>query len=139
MPEKNHPEKSDALPPVNKAETTSAHETTQSTIVVTTDVDSGLTPAEKKTLAESPIDDSFEEGDSVQVVDSAAPIVIEPTINASRSAWGVGLEILKLFLIPILILAAFAGGIAMIGVAQRNDWISSGNDGEASQVGMASD
>lgn len=138
MPEKNHPEKANSAPPIEAVASTGAQKTTASTTVVTTDADSGLTPAEKQSLKETPIDDSLDKDDSVQVVDSAAPIVVEPTINASRSAWGVGLEILKLFLIPILILAAFAGGIAMIGVAQRNDWISSGNGGEASQVGMAS-
>lgn len=138
MPEKNQPEKSNPSPPVEAVDATGAQKTIASTTVVTTDTESGLTPAEKQSLKETPIDDSPDEGDSVQVVDSAAPIVVEPTINASRSAWGVGFEILKLFLIPILIVAAFAAGIAMIGVAQRNDWISSGT-GESSQAAMAAD
>ncbi|MDA8562839.1 efflux RND transporter periplasmic adaptor subunit [Mariniblastus sp.] len=139
MPEKNQPEKSNPSPPVEVVDATGAQKTIASTTVVTTDTESGLTPAEMQSLKETPIDDSPDEGDSVQVVDSAAPIVVEPTINASRSAWGVGFEILKLFLIPILIVAAFAAGIAMIGVAQRNDWIVSDNGDGSSQAGMAVD
>ena len=139
MPEKNQPEKSNPSPPVEAVDATGAQKTIASTTVVTTDTESGLTPAEMQSLKETPIDDSPDEGDSVQVVDSAAPIVVEPTINASRSAWGVGFEILKLFLIPILIVAAFAAGIAMIGVAQRNDWIVSGNGDGSSQAAMAAD
>jgi Cu(I)/Ag(I) efflux system membrane fusion protein len=49
-------------------------------------------------------------------------------------------EILKLFLVPALIVGSFAAGIALLGLAQRNDWIESASAGDdASAVGATSE
>jgi Cu(I)/Ag(I) efflux system membrane fusion protein len=49
-------------------------------------------------------------------------------------------EILKLFLVPALIVGSFAAGIALLGLAQRNDWIESASAGDdTSAVGATSE
>ena len=78
------------------------------------------------------------ESDSVQVVDSLASAPAEeqqgPTV---RSKFGMSLEILKLFLVPAMIVGAFAIGIALLGLAQRNDWIQSASAGSDSNAAGA--
>ena len=78
------------------------------------------------------------ESDSVQVVDSIASAPAEeqqgPTV---RSKFGMSLEILKLFLVPAMIVGAFAIGIALLGLAQRNDWIQSASAGSDSNAAGA--
>jgi len=45
--------------------------------------------------------------------------------RSQQSAWSLALGFTRILLTPILILAAFAGGIAMLGMAQQNSWIQS--------------
>jgi len=85
-----------------------------------------------------PDTEAIENAITTQVVASVASFAGAPTNTATPSALGVSFEIVKLLLIPALILVAFATGILMIGVAQRNDWISS-NTGDESRVGATSD
>ena len=78
--------------------------------------------------------------DSIQIVDAAAPELTDSANQAQRSVAGMSLEILKLFLIPALIVFAFAVGIALLGLAQRNNWIESASAGnESSSVGTTSE
>ena len=80
------------------------------------------------------------ESESMQIVDAAAPVVSAVTPTAKRSAVGMTLEILKLFLVPFLILLAFAAGIALLGFAQRFDWIESTSAGnESNAIGTTSE
>ena len=78
----------------------------------------------------------------VQVVSSVATPTVEeePTQRTGRSKFGMSLEILKLFLMPALIVGAFAVGIALLGLAQRNKWIqpaSAGGESSATESAAA--
>ncbi len=70
-----------------------------------------------------------------------ATVVAEPTpVMAGRTATDMFLELLRVFSIPALILAAFVVGIALLGVAQRAGWIQSASgDGDSSAVGTTSE
>lgn len=87
-------------------------------------------------LEESPTSDLMpeSESDEVQIVDASAPANSGASNQARRSGLGMSLEILKLFLLPAMIVAAFAVGIAMLGLAQRNGWIGSASVGRDSSV-----
>lgn len=78
-------------------------------------------------LEELPTSNSMAEieSESVHVVDAAAPVVVETSNRPKRSVVGMSLEVLRLFLAPALIIGAFATGIALLGMAQRNEWIKS--------------
>ncbi len=138
MAENKNSEHADGSKPVEAEAVTPNAESVDinSTIVTTTDdvASEASLPIEQLQSAEP---DSA--CDAVEVVEIMQPTVVEPTPTARRSAFEASLEVLKLFLIPALILAAFAGGIAMIGVAQRNDWITSANGDDTSQIGTTSD
>lgn len=140
MLEKKKLEEPVAVTPVEAKAANNADQFASSTIVVSPESDSGVTPEEKRAAADAPIEDCLEANGSVQVFDRATPVVTEPTRNDSRSAQSIAIEAFKLVLIPAFILASFAAGIAMIGVAQRNDWIESASAGsESSAVGTTSE
>jgi Cu(I)/Ag(I) efflux system membrane fusion protein len=84
----------------------------------------------------------FDATDAVQIVDGAAPAA-SSTEPQTKNSWLIPIwEVSKLFLIPVLILAACIGSIAILGFAQRSNWIASANgngrDG-SSQVGLTSE
>lgn len=55
-----------------------------------------------------------------------SPEAASPKPRESRRSWrAMSLEVLRILLAPALIVAAFAAGIALLGLAQRNGWIQS--------------
>ncbi|MFT5303582.1 MAG: Cu(I)/Ag(I) efflux system membrane fusion protein, partial [Mariniblastus sp.] len=69
-----------------------------------------------------------------------ASVRVAPTNLAQRSGFDMSLEIFKLFLIPVLIVGAFAIGLLLLGLAQRNDWIESASAGnETGEIGKTSE
>jgi membrane fusion protein, copper/silver efflux system len=101
----------------------------RSTPVVVTTNESSIESAKDKIvpLEELPTSNSMAEieSKSVQIVDAAAPVVVETSNKPKRSVARMSLEIFRLFLAPALIVGAFAAGIALLGIAQRNEWIKS--------------
>lgn len=80
------------------------------------------------------------DSESIQIVAATRPVVVEESYPTERSALSKSLEILKLFLAPTLIVGAFTAGIALLGLAQRFDWIKSVSDNSAaSAIGMTSE
>lgn len=133
MAEKSNSAKMDASPPVDPS----------TTVFVTAD-DSSIESANAKLLAPThqPITElqSDTQVESVQFVGPASPELAQEATSAKRSKLGMSLEILKLFLIPFLIFVAFAIGIAMLGFAQRFEWIKSASpSSDSSAVGMTSE
>lgn len=119
------------------------------TIAVVTTSESAIEAAnaELKAAVDGPLEDStlaleaeVLASDSIQIIDVAAPVSTDSPSQAQRSVVGMSLEILKLFLLPVLIVFAFAVGIALLGLAQRRNWIESASVGsETSGVGSASE
>lgn len=136
MAENHNQNQNDPSP--TEAEQSAARELTASdpsnTVVVTANA---ATP-------ETSLDNANPNPSSVQIVDAALPIqtrplAAEPTHAWQPSAGRMSLEILKLFLLPALILAAFTVGIALLGLAQRKGWIQSlSAGGDSSLVGTTS-
>ena len=114
-----------------------------STFVVATN-ETAMEPAngELPNSVDVPIDDSLSASgsESVQVVDAFTPVQVEAPRQSKHSRFGMSVEILKLFLVPALIVGSFAAGIALLGLAQRNDWIESASAGDdTSAVGATSE
>ena len=133
MAEKFNSEKMDASPPVDPS----------ATVFVTVD-DSSIESANAELLAPTypPSTELLSDTkvESVQFIGPASPELAQEACSAKRSKLGMSLEILKLFLIPLLIFAAFAVGIALLGIAQRFEWIKSASPSpDSSAVGMTSE
>ena len=114
-----------------------------STFVVATN-ETAMEPAngELPNSVDVPIDDSLSASgsESVQIVDASPPVQVEAPRQSKHSRFGMSVEILKLFLVPALIVGSFAAGIALLGLAQRNDWIESASAGDdTSAVGTTSE
>ena len=90
---------------------------------------------ELRGLAEQPISDPLlgKTSESGRVFGAENPGLAKKQNQAQRSQFGMALEILKLFLVPISIVSAFAVGIALLGLAQRNDWIQSASAGKTTE------
>jgi Cu(I)/Ag(I) efflux system membrane fusion protein len=134
MAKNNNPKKTNSPTPVVAIVVAHKEEPVDpSTTVVVSTTESSIKSVndELTETAELPVDDSLIEtaSESVQIVAAATPALAESTNQAQRSAWGMSLEILKLFLFPTLVVGAFAVGIALLGLAQRNDWIESASAG----------
>ncbi len=145
MAENNNSDNKNSPPPVVAALVVHKEEPVDpaTTVVVSTgeksieSVNEALTETTELAMRDSL---SETESESVQIVDATAPFLADSTNRAQRTAMGMSLEILKLFLIPALIVCAFAVGIAMLGLAQRNDWIQSASAGnESGAIGTTSE
>ena len=145
MAENNNPVKKNAPSPVVGevvAHREKPVDPTTTVVVSTNESSIESVNDELRETVELPVDDSLTElaSESVQIVDAAAPVLVNSTNQAQRTALGMSLEILKLFLVPVLIVGAFAVGIALLGLAQRNDWIESASAGnDSSAVGTTSE
>lgn len=149
MAENYNQEKSDAIPPpVADVEPQVEERVNPSaTVVVSTAAPSiEAVNAELNSTVDVSVDDSllaieseWVEPNSTQIVE-AFPAVAEPQDSVQRSVTGMSLEIFKLFLVPALIVFSFIAGIALLGLAQRNNWIESASAGnDSSSVGATSE
>lgn len=149
MAETNNPDNVNPTPPVDAGvvgpQKVSADRST--TVVVSTSESSEAINAELNAAVDIPYEDSSLEtgadsikSASIQIVDAASPALTHSPNQAQRSVAGMSLEILKLFLVPASIVCAFAIGIALLGLAQRNKWIESASAGiESSAIGTTSE
>jgi Cu(I)/Ag(I) efflux system membrane fusion protein len=149
MAESNNPDKTNPTKQVVTEVATRDNESVDpsTSVVVSTSESIEAINAELNAATDVPFEDSSLaikadsiNSDSIQIVDAAAPELTDSANQAQRSVAGMSLEILKLFLIPALIVFAFAVGIAFLGLAQRNNWIESASAGsESSAVGTTSE
>lgn len=149
MAESNNPDKTNPTKQVVTEVATRDNESVDpsTSVVVSTSESIEAINAELNAATDVPFEDSSLaikadsiNSDSIQIVDAAAPELTDSANQAQRSVAGMSLEILKLFLIPALIVFAFAVGIALLGLAQRNKWIESASAGsESSAVGTTSE
>ena len=145
MANNSQPEKNNSPPPtvVGTASPKEELAVPSTTFVVATN-EAEVEPAngELRPSVDVPIDDSLSASgsESVQIVDASPPVQVEAPRQTKRSRFGMSVEILKLFLVPALIVGSFAAGIALLGLAQRNDWIESASAGDdTSAVGATSE
>ena len=86
------------------------------------------------------VESSDDGSNAVQVIDVAQPFFHANEHRKIDSRLHPGWEVVKLFLIPVLILGACVASIAMLGIAQRSGWLQSArNDGESDRVGLTSE
>ena len=145
MANNSQPEKNNSPPPtvVGTASPKEELAVPSTTFVVATN-EAEVEPAngELRPSVDVPIDDSLSASgsESVQIVDASPPVQVEAPRQSKHSRFGMSVEILKLFLVPALIVGSFAAGIALLGLAQRNDWIESASAGDdTSAVGATSE
>ena len=145
MANNSQPEKNNSPPPtvVGTASPKEELAVPSTTFVVATN-EAEVEPAngELRPSVDVPIDVSLSASgsESVQIVDASPPVQVEAPRQTKRSRFGMSVEILKLFLVPALIVGSFAAGIALLGLAQRNDWIESASAGDdTSAVGATSE
>lgn len=145
MADKTNTENTDAKAPLALEAVDQAPLLKSSTsFVVSANADSGQP---LRACSTAPVADPFESKcepgltpGSIQIVDAAMPCAVEVIPSPKRFALGMIWEMLKLFLVPVLILSAFVAGIALLGLAQRFDWIESASTGsESSAVGKTSE
>lgn len=145
MANNSQPEKNNSPPPTVVGTASPKEElAVPSTTFVVAANETAMEPAngEVLTSVDVPIDDSLSASgsESVQVVDAFTPVQVEAPRQSKHSRFGMSVEILKLFLVPALIVGSFAAGIALLGLAQRNDWIESASAGDdTSAVGATSE
>ena len=145
MANNSQPEKNNSPPPtvVGTASPKEELAVPSTTFVVATN-EAEVEPAngELRPSVDVPIDDSLSASgsESVQIVDASPPVQVEAPRQSKHSRFGMSVEILKLFLVPALIVGSFAAGIALLGLAQRNDWIESASAGDDTRaVGATSE
>ena len=149
MADTNNPDKTNATKPVVAeivAPDTESADPSTSVIVSTCESSIEAANAEFNAAVDVPFEDSSLaieagsiESDSIQIVDVATPELADSPNQVQRSVAGMSHEILKLFLVPALVMFAFAVGIVLLGLAQRFNWIESASAGsESSAVGTTS-